>query len=143
MGIRGKHSTADLEPVRALQARLEPPADLTPAQRERWLAITGSLPPDWFRPGDLSLLRAYCIAEALSLQAAASLETEGIVIADGNRNRANPAVQVFQAATGAMASLSVKLRLCPSSRYEPRTAATARSRASPKAARPWDDVDAA
>lgn len=142
MGVKGKHSPADLAVIRAKQARLEPPADLTPAQRERWLAMTESSPPDMFRPADTALLRMYCVAEALSMEAAASIARDGMVIEVDGRKRANPALQSLVAASTILNNCAAKLRLCPSSRYDAAKAAR-KGAAVPMAKRPWEDDAAA
>jgi len=121
------------------RARMTAPKDLTDAQRKQWRSIVNSLPADYFRPSDVSLLRAYCIASAMLADAADEIGRDGITIDNGHGRRVpHAAVHVMSAATAAMAQMAVKLRLCPSSRYDDRTAAT-KANASKDAKRPWEN----
>lgn len=143
MGVKGRHSSADLAQVRGGMARIEAPEDLTPPQREEWTAIVNSLPPDWFRPADIPLLRAFVIAATLHRQATAEIERDGITLTNDRGNRCmNPAVSVMTSASSAMTMMAVKLRLCPSSRYAAAKAATKVAN-SPLSEKPWQREKAA
>jgi P27 family predicted phage terminase small subunit len=125
------------------RARMKPPADLNDAAKKEWRAIVNSLPADYFRPADVSLLSAYCVWAAIAKEARADIEANGIMVTnDKNRRITNAAVNVLYNATAAMAQMSVKLRLCPSARYDDRTAAT-KANATKNAARPWESRNAA
>lgn len=137
MGVKGRHSGADLAQVRGMMARVEAPEDLTPPQRDEWTAIVNSLPPDWFRPADIPLLRAFVIAATMHRQATIEIERNGITLVNDRGNRCmNPAVSVMSSSASAMTQMAVKLRLCPSSRYVAAKAAT-KVAAAPLSDKPW------
>jgi len=138
MGVRGKHSVADVKGLRALRSRLDVPADFDDAQRARWKEIVDSLSADFFRPADVPLLRAYVIAATFFDDAAKRMKDDGIVLKSDKGNwQAHPAHAVLTSQASAMAQLAVKLRLCPSSRYQ---AITAQSKVdnAPLSAKPWE-----
>jgi len=138
MGARGRKSVADLNVVRVADDRIQPPAHLTAEQVGEWTAIVDSLPSDYFRPGDVPLLAAYCTASVFYKRAAADMEARGLVLTDDRgREYVNPSHQVLTSQASAMAQMAVKLRLCPSARYSEKSAETKTSQAG--AARPWDD----
>lgn len=123
--------------VKISDARISPPAGLLTKDQERlWWQIVDSLPADFFRPGDVPLLAAYCKAWSFYLMASAQIEENGIVLEDARgRSYANPAQSMVVTQASAMAQLSVKLRLSPSSRIQPRTAGS--QAAQPTGKRPW------
>jgi P27 family predicted phage terminase small subunit len=138
MGLKGKHSVADVKGLRALRSRLDVPADFDEAQTARWKGIVDSLAADFFRPADVPLLRAYVIAATFFDDAAKRMKVDGIVLQNERGNwQAHPAHAVLTSQASAMAQLAVKLRLCPSSRYQ---AITAQSKVdnSPLTAKPWE-----
>lgn len=132
-----KHKGDQLGVVKLTDARVEPPEGLlTDRQQLLWRQIVDSLPADFFRPGDVPLLAAYCKAWSFYLDAAEEIETNGIVLRDSrDRAYANPAQSMVVTQASAMAQLSVKLRLAPSSRIQPRTAGS--KAAEPTGKRPW------
>lgn len=120
-----RKSGADLAVVASVGQRMPPPPQLTEAQCALWEQITNSLPADFFRPGDVPLLAAYCKAWHFYLLAAGEVEANGVTVEDANGRRvANPAQGMLVTQASAMAQLSVKLRLSPSSRYSEKSAAT-------------------
>lgn len=140
MGTRGRKSLDEQSAnvVTGFASRLAAPVHLTPEQARGWREIVDSLPGDYFRPGDVPLLAAFCVAAGLYKQATAAVADDGMVMtADKGRLYAHPGVSVMQNMAGSMAQMAVKLRLCPSARYTAKTGATkAGSRAS--GARPWE-----
>ena len=124
--------------VRGLSARLPAPDHLTPGQAQEWKTIVDSLPGDYFRPGDVPLLAAFCVASALYKEASAKVQSEGMVFFANGRSYANPAVSVMQQMAGSLAQMAVKLRLCPSARYTDQKAATKAGSAAARA-RPWEE----
>ncbi|MBL8419286.1 MAG: P27 family phage terminase small subunit, partial [Dechloromonas sp.] len=64
------------------------------------------------RPGDLPLLRAYCVAVATWEEAIVLLSIDGNII----DNKVHPARRLADEQAKLMMSLAGKLRLCPSSR---------------------------
>lgn len=138
---RGRKSTAEMLTVVPISGqRLEPPEHLTEEQAAEWRAIVDSLPADYFRPGDVPLLAAYCVASVFYKRAAADMQARGLTITDDRgREYVNPAHQVLTSQAAAMAQMAVKLRLCPSARYSEKQAATKAGSAA-KPSRPWEDT---
>lgn len=136
---RGRKSTGDLLSVVPVSgSRIAPPPHLTEAQADEWRAIVDSLPSDYFRPGDVPLLAAYCVAATFYKRAAADMESRGMTCMDDKgREYVNPTHQVLTSQASAMAQMAVKLRLCPSARYTEKTAAT-KAGARAAGARPWE-----
>jgi len=113
-----------LSVVDAAGARIDPPAYLDEAALKKWQEIMASLPANFFRAGDGPLLGAYCTAMSFYEQAAIQIQLEGIVIDDGKRRMAHPAKDILTSQASAMAQMAVKLRLCPSARYDEKQAKT-------------------
>ena len=136
---RGRRSVGDLLTVVPVSGqRLAAPTSLTPEQTAEWTAIVDSLPADYFRPGDVPLLAAYCVATSLYKRAAADMEARGLTLTDDKgREVVNPVHQILTSQASAMAQMAIKLRLCPSARYSEKQAAT-KTGDSAKPARPWE-----
>ena len=140
MGTRGRKSAASLGVVPISGQRLVAPAHLTDEQAQEWSAIVDSLPPDYFRPGDVSLLAAYVTASVFYRRASADMESRGMTLTDDRgREYVNPSHQVLTSQASAMAQMAVKLRLCPSARYSEKVASTKTSRGS-TSAKPWESA---
>lgn len=139
MGARGKKSAnAALTVVEVSGQRILPPDHLTDQQAGIWQEITNSLPADYFRPGDVPLLAAYCKAYSFYLEAAKEIEAEGpTLVDDRGRKYTHPAGQMVVTQASALAQLAVKLRLCPSARYTEKSAAT-KTRAGGVGGKPWE-----
>ena len=86
------------------------PRDLPLPSQALWAEIAGSLPSNYFTPGDLPLLHAYCLASHHKAGADALVLRDGLLI-DG---KVNPAIDLSVKLAGSMAALSGKLRLCKS-----------------------------
>lgn len=137
MGTRGRKSAASLGVVPITGQRIAAPEHLTDDQAREWAAIVESLPPDYFRPGDVSLLAAYVTASVFYRRASADMEARGMVLTDDRgKEYVNPAHHVLTSQASAMAQMAVKLRLCPSARYTEKSAATKTARGT-TAAKPW------
>lgn len=135
---RGRKTAADLTVVQLTGQRLTPPDHLNDAEVAEWRAIVDSLPADYFRPGDVPLLAAYCTASAFYKQAKEELRTDGLTIMDDKgRTYANPAHQILTSQASAMAQMAVKLRLCPSARYTEKSAGT-KAKGAATGGRPWE-----
>lgn len=150
MGVRGKKSLASaLTVVPVTAQRMQPPDDMNAGERAEWLSIVDSLPPDYFRPADVALLATFCTARAFCKEAARQMKADGIVLKgppkmnkDGDvvghdRDYAHPAAGILAANASALATMAVKLRLCPSSRYSEKAASTKTARGSVKD-KPWE-----
>lgn len=134
--MTGRRKAADV--VRISDARIAAPAHLTPEQSEEWRGIVDSLPADFFRPGDVPLLAAYCVASSFYKRAAADIERRGMVLKDARgREYVNPSHQLLTSQAASMAQMAQKLRLCPSARVMGKLAnKLAGGPALPK--RPWE-----
>lgn len=134
----GRKSAADIRVVKLTGARVEAPDHLTDEQRSEWVGIVDSLPADYFRPGDVSLLAAYCVASAFYKEAAKQLQRDGIVLEmDNGRKYAHPAKDILTSQASAMAQMATKLRLAPSSRYTEKSAQT-KTASSGVGGKPWE-----
>lgn len=136
---RGRKSTAEvLTVVQMTGQRMPVPSHLKAGPAAEWRAIVDSLPADYFRPGDVPLLAAYCQAATFYKAAAADLEARGMSLTDDRgRESVNPVHQILTSQASAMAQMAVKLRLCPSARYTEKSASTKTARTG-GAARPWE-----
>jgi P27 family predicted phage terminase small subunit len=111
--------------VDATGGRIQPPDHLDEQELDEWNSIVESLPADYFRASDISLLAAYCCASAIYKLANKELKKGGLtMMADNGRIYANPAASIMQQQASAMAQMSVKLRLAPQSRYSGQKAST-------------------
>lgn len=137
----GRKSAAEqLAVVPAFGQRLAPHGSLTEMQRGLWAEIVGSLPADFFRPGDVPLLAAYCKAWSFYLLASAEIEANGVTLEDERGKRyANPAQSMVVTQASAMAQMATKLRLAPSSRYTEKSAQTKTGMSAP-GRKPWEAV---
>ena len=105
------------EVVRVSDARIAAPDHLTPEQAVEWRGIVDSLPSDFFRPGDVPLLAAYCVASSFYKRAAADIEARGMTLHDARgREYVNPSHNLLTSQAASMAQMAQKLRLCPSAR---------------------------
>jgi phage terminase small subunit len=102
--------------------RLIAPADLSPAARLVWASIVNSLPSDAFRVSDAPLLRSYCEVSATADMAAKELTKHGAVIA----GKTSAWLNIQERSIRAQSALALRLRLCPSSRSDPRSIARQR-----------------
>ena len=121
-----------------IHTRIKAPLDMSTAAKKKWREIVNSLPADFFRVSDRTLFAAYCVNAACFDEMTRIIDQEGAMIDSGKgRKVPNPAVWVRAEAGRAMAQMSVKLRLAPSSRMDDRVAGT-KSNADAKAKRPWE-----
>jgi phage terminase small subunit len=119
MQQRGRKSAAALSVVRVdgSSEKLRPRANCSAAVRAIFNEICAQLPSDHFRPTDAPLLEQYCQAIALARQAFEQLEVEGPVIA----GRTSPWIVVLEKAHRSSVALSMRLRLSPQQRVDPKT----------------------
>lgn len=111
--------------------RVQPPATLDKQERSLWQQITASLPPGHFAPSDVPLLLAYVTAASLKAEADELVRREGMIVG----GKAHPACKIAKLQAGLLASLAVKLKLCPSTRIR---ADSAKLRKTFTGRRPWD-----
>lgn len=134
MQQRGRKSTANMSVVAVGGGeRYAAPDYFSPEEREEWRSIIQSLPADHFRPADLPLLAAFCVASVFYKDARDDMKVNGMWLRDPNTGRryVNPCHTILTSQASAMAQMSVKLRLCPSSK-------SAKSAESKPAAKPWE-----
>ena len=136
---RGRRSVGDLLTVVPVTGqRLAAPDSLSAEQVLEWKGIVDSLPAGYFRPGDVPLLSAYCVATSLYKRAATDMQARGMTLVDERgREVVNPVHQILTSQAGAMAQMAIKLRLCPSARYTEKQASTQAGDAA-KPTRPWE-----
>lgn len=131
-------SKKQLGVVKMTGARVQCPEYATPEQKAEWDAIVASHTASFFRPADVPLLYAFCVASALYKKAAAMIQAEGITIVNERGTRtAHPAKDVLTSQASAMAQMATKLRMTPQSRYTEKTVDSQAKRQG-AAKRPWE-----
>jgi len=133
---RGRISAAELSVIDmdVQQVRLPPPACLSGPELELFCSIVGGCDAGHFRETDLPLLSRYCEATVLAEQAA--LELRNGAVLDG---KPSPWIVVQEKCVRAMVSLSMRLRLAPQSRIDPKT--LGRRPEPPRGPMPWERED--
>jgi phage terminase small subunit len=141
MGARGRKSAKSLSTISAggieLHRRPEPPEHMGDEAGAIWRSITNSLPADWFSPGTLPLLEAFCgltVSQQLTLRSLQRLERGGD---DFDRDDWVALLNQLGTLSGRIATLATRMRLTPQSRYGARGAATA-GQLPPDGPKPWD-----
>ncbi len=117
-------------PVDGKPSRLHPPSSLSEAERKIFIDLVKCCEPSHLRKSDLPLLVRYCETIVMADQAAAELR-KGTVV-DG---RPSPWLAVQREAIKAMVALSMRLRLSPQSRFDPKTTGRQTPHAGPW---PWE-----
>lgn len=116
-----RKSQAALSVVAVLDDRREripPPSHLPAPVGAIFAAVVASVAPNHFRACDTPLIEQLAVAISTARSAAAAIEREGIVIG----GRANPSFQILERSTRLIATLSTRLRICPSGRLDRKTA---------------------
>jgi hypothetical protein len=103
--------------VHDLHPRPEPPYGLPPAASALWQRIVNEQPADYFRVATLPLLSAYCL-HACTLDQLAKLIAETDPEVD--LSRFDQLLRMRKRESAALASLSTKLRLAQSQRFDSR-----------------------
>ena len=126
MGQRGRRSASELGVVSVdgKPSRLTPPDHLGADERRRFVELVANCDAGHFRPTDAALLCRYVESDALGERAARELRDGGPVL----HGKASPWIVIQEKAIRAQVSLSMRLRLSPQSRLDPKT--VARSKAS-------------
>ena len=132
MSQRGRKSAAALSviPVDGKPDRLLPPVSLSDAERTVFVDLVAACDPTHFRPSDLPLLVRYCEAVVLAERAALELRLGAVV--DG---KPSPWITIQEKAVRAIVALSMRLRLSPQSRIDPKTRGRQQAYTGP---RPWE-----
>jgi hypothetical protein len=123
---RGRKSSATLTAptVDGGPSRLAAPSSLNEREHAIFEQLVGAVDSRHFRPSDMPLLCAYVRAISIEQQAATQLTADPT---DGK------SLVLWEKATRALVSLSLRLRLSPQSRQHPRSTA----RMPPAGPRPW------
>ena len=134
MGIRGRKSAESLSVavVNVSHRRVAPPDELPEPVKLIWRELVDALPGDRFHRSDRPLLALYCRALHQASLAFAKLEKHGAFAA----GELNPWLRVVDVASKQAAVLATKLRLCPQSRLDRKTAGPM-ARTDNDGARPW------
>jgi hypothetical protein len=132
MRQRGKKSRAGLAivNVNGKPARLEPPSSLPEAERAVFVDLVAASDPEHFRSSDLPLLVRYVESIVLADRAASELRKGAVV-----KGKTSPWLAIQREAIKAMVALSIRLRLSPQSRIDPKTLGRQQLRRGPA---PWE-----
>jgi hypothetical protein len=132
MRQRGRKSAEALAvpSVNGKGPRLEPPASLSEAERSVFIGLVTACDPDHFRASDLPLLVRYTESIVLGDQAALELRKGAVV-----KGKTSPWLAIQREAIKAMVALSIRLRLSPQSRIDPKTLGRQQLRRGPA---PWE-----
>jgi phage terminase small subunit len=132
MRQRGRKSAAALSVIAVEDKpdRLLPPASLSDAERTVFVDLVTACDPKHFRPSDLPLLCRYCEAVVLAERSALELRL-GAVVA----GKPSPWITIQEKAVRAMVALSMRLRLSPQSRIDPKTLGRQQAYTGPM---PWE-----
>lgn len=129
---RTKIGSGALRNWRRRQAtRLEPPTSLSEAERTVFIALVNSCGPTHFKASDMPLLSRYCEQTVLADLAAIYLREEGAVAGA----KVSPWVTVQEKAIRGLVALSMRLRLSPQARLDPKTLGRQQTPVGPK---PWE-----
>ena len=142
----GRKSAADLGGpiIPGVERRPPPPDDLEPAEQAHWLAITASLPPDWFATGSWPLLKQLVrhinnadeLAKDIARLRGEQAEGKSKL---GLSPRLRQTLRAHGFETDRVISLSTKLKLTKMSRYARNDAAFAGARDAGSSPPPWRD----
>jgi phage terminase small subunit len=118
MRQRGRKSGAALSvtPIDGEPNRLQPPQSLSEVERKVFVDLVTACEPQHFRPADYPLLVRYVEACVLADQAAEQLRLGAVI--DG---KPSPWITIQEKTVRAMVALSMRLRLSPQSRIDPKT----------------------
>jgi P27 family predicted phage terminase small subunit len=95
------------------------PSELSEEHRPYWVEIVNSKPHDYFNLGDVHLLKLFCRVAADIDRLDREIAAEGSIIENARGNPiVNPRCIVRSMAETRLLSLSTKLRMQPSSRYD-------------------------
>jgi phage terminase small subunit len=85
---------------------------LSPAEKEAFLDLVGSLDPKHFEPSDLPLVTSYATSITQEREAVRRLNAEGYIVS----GRPSPWITIAEKAHKQMLMLSLRLRLSPQGR---------------------------
>ena len=114
----------------SLLTRLRPPPTLSESERKIFIDLVAACAVDHFRQSDLPLLNGYCEAVDLAERAARELRKNPVL-----NGKINPWIVVQEKSVRTIVALSLRLRLSPQSRIDPKTLARQLPHSGPQ---PWD-----
>ena len=127
---RRSSASLAIPPVDGSPPRLEPPASLSPPERQLFVDLVAVVSRQHFRPSDMPLLCRYVEAAVLAEEAARQLRELGAVV-DG---KPSGWLTVQEKSVRALTALSLRLRLSPQGRLSTRAAGRERA---PPVPSPW------
>jgi phage terminase small subunit len=132
MKQRGRKSAEALSSITAppRTTQLQPPPSLNADERKIFQGLVAAVAIDHFRPSDLPLLVCYVQSIDLSERAAKELR-KGPVL----NGKASPWILIQEKEVRAMTALSMRLRLSPQARHDPKKLARQKLEQGPK---PWN-----
>ena len=132
MGARGRKASADFDTATGEGTMLEPPSTLMKDQRDLWLLVVATKPPEWFSDDSAPVLEAYVKAVSHYRAMAKRLDTPPVEL---------PALdqlsRIVAQQARLVAQLAAKMRLTQQSRFTP-LSAMRRHRDVPTS-KPWED----
>jgi len=141
MATRGRKSAAALSVVAgSIDARPQPPADLTPFQKDIWQRTVAAEPLEQFRTAALQqLLKEYCRHAETAHVLAGQIEKfkPAWLANEEGLKRYDRLLAMRDRETKAIGDKATKLRLTNQSRYTPQAAATASKNTGSKM-KPWE-----
>ena len=129
---RKSAAALSITPVNDEPPRLKAPSNLSEAEAAIFAAVVKACDPKHFRHSDLPLLCRFCELTALADHAAHELREHGAVIG----GKPSPWIVVQEKCVRGLVALSMRLRLSPQSRLDPKTVGRQRP---PLYRRPWED----
>ena len=100
-----------------VRPKVKPPKNISPEAKKVWRKLVDSTPNDQFNDADFVILATYCETYATMINANIMLRIQGEVLQDRwGKGYKNPWFSISQEAASKIASLAIKLRLCPSAR---------------------------
>jgi len=141
MGTRGKKSSKGLalHAVPTIRQRLEPPAELTPAQAATWREVVQSRSVGWFDGASAPLLVSYC--RAISAQAVIAKALEEVDLKTLSTTEGAGDYRRLLAMLEVQAKLAIRLatsmRISQHSQKSADAAATA-ARTGPSSSKLWE-----
>ena len=95
------------------------PKELSDDAKLYWERITANVRNDQFNESDFAVLSAYCESYVMMVRARVAIELDGMVLEDSHgKEYINPHISIMNSAISKLATLSTKVRLCPSARIK-------------------------
>lgn len=115
----------------SIPVRPDPPKDMTKYQKQIWVDVVNTKPPEWFESDTFPILRAYCVASQRHFDISKQLDKIGI-----EADEAKDLMRMEDMYAKQLKALGVSMRLTQQSRYTPLSATTADKKAK-GGSKPW------